>query len=192
MPDRINIKSATSLLIVLTIASITTGCVLNLLVPAPKRLFTPQDLLISQKDVPSWWIKTAGPKRVSDNRRSSDSSEIKFSVNDDQEILGFRQSVFRYASIEGAGRDYADATTFPGETDVEGWTYLSSSADEQKFSCYTYSNSDIPVCSWVARYQEFVIEVVAWIVPDQVSIQEMEKLVKMIDTKVINFMSTHQ
>jgi hypothetical protein len=192
MPNRIDIKSAMSLLIGLALAAITTGCVLNLLVPAPKRSFTPQDLLISQKDVPSSWIKTAGPKSVSDNQRSNDSAEIKFSPHDDQEIRGFRQSVFRYDSIEGARRDYADATTFPGETDVEGWTYNSSSADEQKFTCYTYSNSDIPVCTWVARYQEFVIEVVAWIGPDQVSIQEMEKLVKVIDTKVINFMSTNQ
>jgi hypothetical protein len=192
MTNRINIKSAMSLLIALTITVIATGCFLNLLIPAPKRSFTPQDLLVSQKDVPSWLIKTAGPKRVSDNRRSNDSAEIKFSPHDDQEIRGFRQSVFRYDSIEGARRDYADATTFPGKTDVEGWTYISSSADEQKFSCYTYSNSDIPVCSWVARYQEFVIEVVAWIGPDQVSIQEMEKLVKVIDTKVINFMNTNQ
>ncbi len=179
---------ALKLSLAISILVASTGCILKLLNPAPKRTFKPQDLLVTQEDVPSGWTKTAGPQKVSNNTRSSNSSEIKFSPKGSEEIYGFGERVFRYSSIEGAKEDYTDAITFPGITHVGGWTFKSDTADDQKISCYTYRDSDIPVCTWEARYQEFVIEVVAWIGPDQVSIQEMESLVKVIDGKVKDYL----
>ena len=80
-------------------------------------------------------------------------------------------------------------TTFPGKTNPDGWTYISGLADEQKISCYTYSNMEYPVCRWVARYEEIVIEVIAWLNPNRINIEDFQDLVIKIDEKVISYLS---
>jgi hypothetical protein len=167
--------------------AVNSGCMLGVFIPAPKRTFTPTDLLIGLNDVPSGWSVLFGPEKVGDDSRSFNSSEIAFSSGKQLDRWDFKQSVFRYSSIEGAKMDYSDAITFPGETNIKGWTFSSSIADEQKISCFTYSNVDIPVCRWQARYQEFVVEVIAWIYPCYLSIEEMQNLVNAIDLKFTNY-----
>jgi hypothetical protein len=171
------------LLLTFLLIAVNSGCILGVFIPAPKRNFTPTDLLIGLNDMPSGWSVFFGPEKVGDNSRSSDSSEIAFSSGRQLDRWDFKQSVFRYSSIEGAKLDYSEAITFPGETNIKGWTFSSSIADEQKISCFTYSNSVVPVCTWEARYQEFVVEVIAWIYPGYLSIEEMQNLVETIDLK---------
>ncbi len=93
------------------------------------------------------------------------------------------QYVYRFNSIQAAKYSYKDEIQFPGITAIKGWSFISSVADESKVSCYTYSNRDIPVCTWYARYDEFVVEFIAWIQPGGLSIHEMENVVKIIDQK---------
>jgi hypothetical protein len=175
------------LILILLLIAVNSGCILGVFIPAPKRNFTPTDLLIGLNDMPSGWSVLFGPEKVGDNTRSSDSSEIAFSSGRQLDRWDFRQSVFRNPSIEGAKADYSDAITFPGETNIKGWTFSSSIADEQKISCFTYSNRVVPVCRWQARYQEFVVEVIAWIYPGYLSIEEMQNLVEKIDLKFTKY-----
>jgi hypothetical protein len=138
-------------------------------------------------DMPQDRVYYLDRKKVGDNTRNSDSSEIAFSSGRQLDRWDFKQSVFRNPSIEGAKMAYSEAITFPGETNIKGWTFSSSIADEQKISCFTYSNSVVPVCTWEARYQEFVVEVIAGIFPGYLSIEEMQNLVEKIDSKFTKY-----
>ena len=170
---------------------IMSGCIFKLLIPAPKRSFLPQDLLLVKEDLPPQWSVAFGPIKAGEYAKPSDSMETALLKLTEEKLLGdkkwdVRESVYPFNSIEGAKEDYAETTTFPGETNIEGWTFWSSLADEQKFSCYTYSNVDFPVCTWVARYEEIEIQVIAWINPNRLTLDEVQALVKRIDEKVFN------
>jgi hypothetical protein len=176
-----------SLTIILILIATNFACVLGVFIPAPKRAFTSTDLLIGLNDMPQDRVYYLDRKKVGDNTRNSDSSEIAFSSGRQLDRWDFKQSVFRNPSIEGAKMAYSEAITFPGETNIKGWTFSSSIADEQKISCFTYSNSVVPVCTWEARYQEFVVEVIAGIFPGYLSIEEMQNLVEKIDSKFTKY-----
>lgn len=166
-----------------------SGCILKLIIPAPERTFLPQDLLLTTEDLPSAWLVAFVPQKVSDNTKPSNSMEIALLKSTDKEITNGRkwdvmERVYRFYSIEGAKDDYATIITFPGETNIEDWTFLSSFANEQIFSCYTYSNIEFPVCNWVARYEEIVIEVIAWLDPNRLTLEELQAIVIKIDEKI--------
>jgi hypothetical protein len=170
---------------------VMSGCILKLIIPAPERNFLPQDLLLTTGDLPSQWSVAFGPQKVGDNTKPSNSTEIALLKSTDIELTrdekwDVMERVYRFNSIEGAKEDYATITTFPGETNIEGWTFLSSLANEQKFSCYTYSNMEFPVCRWIARYEEIVIEVIGWLDPNRITLEDFQSLVFTIDSKAIS------
>jgi hypothetical protein len=163
---------------------VISGCFLQVLIPAPDRSFTPQDILININDLPDGWVIMFGPRKVIDNTRSNESAEIAFAPKDYPNKRSITQEVFRYSSIQGARADFTEATNLPGETDIDGWSFVSDVADEQKISCYSYSNSEFPLCTYVARYQEFVIDLYARIGGERISIWEMEDIVINIDNQI--------
>jgi hypothetical protein len=170
---------------------VMSGCILKLLVPAPERSFASQDLLLSKEDLPTDWSVVSGPQKVNDNTKPKNSMEIALIKSIDSEISTERkwdimERVYRFTSVEGAKEDYSVTTKFPGKTDIDGWTFTSDLADEQKVSCYTYSNMEYPVCSWVARYKEFEIEVIAWLDPNRMTLEDMQSFVMKIDEKSNN------
>lgn len=169
-------------------AMLLSGCILDLLIPAPDRLFTPQDILIEIDDLPEGWVVMFGPRKVVDNTRSNNSAEIAFAPYDNPQKRRVTLEVFRYSSERGAKSDFSVASSFPGETDIDGWSFVSSAADEQKISCFTYSNSEFPICTWIARYHEFVVEFYVWIGNDRLSIGEMEIIVITIDERIQNLL----
>ncbi|OGO31774.1 MAG: hypothetical protein A2136_03660 [Chloroflexi bacterium RBG_16_54_11] len=169
---------------------VMSGCVLKLLIPATERAFLPQELLLTKEDLPAEWSVVFGPQKVSNNTKPSNSTEIALIKSTEAEIYHERrwdvmERVYRYNSVEGAKEDYALTTSFPGKTDVDRWRFMSNLADEQKISCYTYVNMEYPVCSWVARYEEYEIEVIAWLDPNRINIEDIQELVIKIDEKVI-------
>lgn len=170
---------------------VMSGCILKLLVPAPERSFAAQDLLLSKEDLPTNWSVASGPQKVSDNTKPNNSMEIAFIKSIDSEINTERkwdimERVYRFNSVEGAKEDYSVTTNFPGRTDIDGWTFTSDLADEQKVSCYRYLNMNYPVCSWVARYNEFEIEVIAWLDSNRMTLEDMQSFVIKIDEKAGN------
>ncbi len=173
------------------IMTIISGCMLKVFIPAPPRSFLPEDLLLTEDDLSSDWTIAFGPREVSDDSKPLSSMEIgllksKPLASDGQSKWDVMESVYRFNSIEGAKEDYAVTSSFPGSTDVTGWNFISTLADEQIFSCYTYSNMTYPVCHWNARYKEFEIEVIGWLDPDRVNLQELQSFVTIIDEKVVN------
>lgn len=161
-----------------------TSCFLGTLIPAPERSFTPQDTLINIHDLPEGWVLMFGPREVIDNTRSNDSSEIAFAPKNYPQNRSVTQEVFRYSSIEGAKADYSTEASLPGETNIDGWSFVSDTADEQKLSCYKYPNSEFPICTWIARYDEFVVELYIRIGNERMSLEEMESIVILIDERI--------
>ncbi len=176
-------------IIFLGLVLVLSGCILKLLIPAPERSFELKDLVITSDDLPAQWAVVFGSQLVSDNTKPSNSLEIAFWKSTAGKLPGeekweVKEMLYRFSSIEGAKEDYAVTTSFPGETNIEGWTFKSDLADEQKFSCYTYSNMDYPVCRWVGRYDEIEVEVIAWIDPNRLSLEEVQDLIVKIDERI--------
>ena len=176
-------------IIFLGLVLVLNGCILKLLIPAPERSFELKDLVLTSDDLPAQWSVAFGPQLVSDNTKPNNSLEIAFwkstaGILPGEEKWEVKEMLYRFSSIEGAKEDYAVTTTFPGETVIECWTFKSDLADEQKFSCYTYSNMEYPVCSWVGRYDEIEVEVIAWLDPNRLSLEEVQELIGKIDERI--------
>jgi hypothetical protein len=167
-----------------------SGCFLMRLIPAPKRSFLPQDLLIAPEDLPPGLKVVSGPDKTGDHDKPPDSMEISIvkSINEplpNDMQCEVREFIYIHYSIENAKYDYGLDASFPGETNIASWTFMSKLADEQKFSCYTYSNVDYPVCTWVARYEEIEIQVIGWLIPNRVTLDELQNLIRIMDEKIV-------
>jgi hypothetical protein len=139
-------------------------------------------LLIGPKEMPPGW-STEGPKNIAlEPDRSSDSAGIAFYSDLYPEALGSGQDIYRFKSIRDARRDFAYATTLYATKDIpQAWHFRSTFADASNFSCRTYSNVSFPVCTWIARYDRIVIQFSAWLVPERMTLQDLENLVRQID-----------
>ncbi len=168
----------------LATVEISSGCFIKMLIPAPKRSFTAEDLLITEDELPDGWISPWGPRKDTDTSRPSGSMEIALFKSQEAEIHDVDERAAIYPTIKGARVDFSEEAQFPGKTNIEGWSFTSSIADEQKFSCYTYSNLDYPICRWLARYQEIIIQVIGGIKPGRVNLDELQQIVKEIDERV--------
>jgi hypothetical protein len=161
-----------------------TSCFLFSIIPAPKRSFLPEDLLLTKEDIPIEWIIFYGPKRVGITGIPPGSMEITLTKKDKATEWDLKEYVYIYPSIQSAKYAFVESSEFPGNTNIDQWTYTSNTADDQEFSCYTYSNMSFPVCSWIARYEEIVIKVIAWLDPNRFSYDEVKFLIETIDRKV--------
>lgn len=179
-----SISTIVRMIVVCGIALGCSGCIIRRLIHAPDRSLISKDLLLVQEELPDGWLVFHPPIEETDNRRPEDSLSIAFCGSKGTTEWDIKQWVFRYTSIEHAKNHYAEDVLFPGETDNEEWSFVSVFADEQHFSCYTYSNIDYPVCTWTARYQEILIMVVGWVNPERMSLEDMQNIVIAIDEKV--------
>ncbi len=175
-------------IIFFVLAFLVSGCFLKLLIPAPKRPFTTNELLVNKDELPIGWTIPWGLQKDTDNSRPSGSTQINLFKAPNAEKSDITQRISIYFSIEEAKNKFSELTKFPGNIDVEGWSFTSAEADEQKFSCYTYSNLNYPICTWLGRYQEIAIEVIGGLEPGRVTLEEMQVILKVIDKKISNYL----
>jgi len=119
---------------------------------------------------------------------TDDSAYIQYAIAD-KPIPGrpTQQYVFRYKNSSSATTYYRNwFLTKPGEKPDE-WLFQSSTADEADVKCYDYEGRDYTFCHWTARYQEYVVEVMAFLIPDKMSLQDFEKII----IKADSIMSKH-
>lgn len=156
--------------------------------PAPERAFTTMDLLISPSDMPTGWKIIRGPGELKDYFSTRDSSWIAFAVS----LIGppgpdgAVHRVYRYRSANSAREVYEGLIRpgIPGKTPVS-WTYRSPVADSSHFACYDYEGREpYPVCEYAARYEEYVVVFHSWLIPDYMSLQDMERVIKVIDIRM--------
>jgi len=172
--------------IVLLVTVVTiSGCIVRRLIPAPKRSFTTSNLLITEAELPLGWSAPSGPRKDTDNKKPVGSMQINLYTSPGSTGADITQRAAIYPSVEQAKAHFSEDTQFPGETEIKGWSFHSDKADEEKFSCYTYSNVNYPICTWWIRYQEIMIEVIGRLEPGHLSLEEMQTIVKTIDDKVV-------
>lgn len=145
------------------------------------------NLLISVNDMPmpAQWSSPFGPGLALEPNRSTDSIGIGFYSDLYPESLGVSQEIYRFTSTWKAKWDYSellrgyDTNSIPSE-----WTFQSEFADESFFLCEDASNIPFPHCEWYARYERLVVQFGGWLIPERMTLFDMEEIARTIDTKV--------
>lgn len=174
--------------IILTIAGILlSGC--DLLGTAPERSFTTKELLIGLSEMPPGWTVSNGPIKLKDDVSSKDASVIVFQADTNVIRRGAMQRAYRYRSSSGAKRMY-EGYIRPrqfGTTPPE-WTYQSPVADQSYFACDDNQGREPLSCEWSGRYEEYVVVFGSWIIPDRMSLQDMECVIRAIDARMAQYL----
>jgi hypothetical protein len=148
------------------------------------------DLLVTSQDMPSGWTTKGSfsPASESDYMASTDSIEMQYYSDLVPDHAPFIQDIYRSNSglflVHQAKDDYKYLVTeFHSGTTPSNWKFKSQFSADSDFSCYTYSNVSYPVCDWVGRYDRIVIHVIAWLVPNRMTLSDLEGIISKIDTK---------
>lgn len=163
------------------------GC--DLLETAPERSFTTKELLIGLSEMPPGWTVSNGPTKLKDDVSSKDASIVVFQADTSAIRRGAMQRAYRYRSSSGAKRMYEEYIR-PGQfgTTPPEWTYQSPVADQSYFACYDYEGREPLNCEWSGRYEEYVVAFGSWIIPDRMSLQDMERVVRAIDARMAQYL----
>jgi hypothetical protein len=181
-------KRVLTMLSLLIVVLLGSGCFINSLIPAPKRNFTSSDLLVTKDELEPGWTIPYGPKKDTDNSKPEDTMWEIVNKLPEREISDVTERASLYPTTGQAIASFKEDALFPSNIIVEGWNFASKKADEQKMSCYKYSNLDYPICRWLGRYQEIRIVVIAGLVPGRVTLDELQAIVRAIDTRIINLL----
>jgi hypothetical protein len=149
------------------------------------RSFTALQLLIELSDMPDGWQIESGPDTLRDHLYGVEAAKVGFSAKADSQERTAAQRVYRYSNSARAKRVY-EKMVLPaqvGETPLE-WTYHSSVADQSHFACYDYEGRRPPVCQWSGRYEEYIVIFQSYLLPEQMSLGDMEQVVSTIDARM--------
>jgi len=159
--------------------------------PTPVRSFTTMDLLIDLSDMPEGWkVSENSPSRIldylagRDPATADDASRIVF-LADTPYIPWYDagHDVYRFKTPAVAKHVYKSFER--GETPLD-WTCQSPVAEESKFLCDT-KDQELAYCTWFAYYDEYYVEFGAALVPGKMSLEDVEKIVRVIDKKMTRY-----
>jgi len=152
---------------------------------SPERTFTTTELLINLTSMPANWLVSRAPGKVEDHLSTDDSSMIGFSVEVDGVQHTAAERIYRYGSSAKAQKVYEEMV-LPAQigTTPQEWKYQSSIADQSRFTCYNHEQQGLRVCKWSGRYEEYVLTFHSHLVPGYMTIDDMEKVIKAIDTQM--------
>jgi hypothetical protein len=154
----------------------------------PPRPFRTSELLVTLSDMPPGWSVGYGPGRAFDERANDDASMIILYADTYTGGKGTSHAVYHYATILNSKNAFQDKSTWPGSL-PPGWTFRSPVADQAVFSCYDWEGREpYPNCTWVARYQEYVVVLDTWLLPDRMSLAELDRIVKSIDRRMAAYL----
>jgi hypothetical protein len=159
--------------------------------PAPQRSFAPEDLLIDQGVIPPAWKGAWGPfLPTGDDLCTTESAAIQFGVDDRELPVQAEHDVYRYRSVGIAQRTFEKVYLPQAERleSVSEWTYQSPIADQSSFGCYDWAGRAVPVCEWAGRYEEYIVVFLARMTPDEVSLSDVEKVIRAIDARMAQYL----
>jgi hypothetical protein len=173
---------------------------------APSRQFLDQDLLLEQSVVPEdWTLLKSSNYPFDDEQGQISGAYIIYDYKTLSIFARFGEDVYRYSSISKAKRHYTrmekelfNEHSAYASTPIEipaGFTFTSQSADQWRFGCYgnTFLYDDLTRCQYLARYDEFLIDVVF---PqyaegqELISLDEIQQILSNIDeivTRMLNY-----
>ncbi len=181
--------------ILVIIVVFLTVCVVLFWVPivtywepcAPQRSFKLEDLLIDQSIIPTVWGDVWGPDTESyDGSCNSTYTSIGFGVAERELPLQVTHEIDRSGKITWARLSFENSQMFSlyPEQPTE-WTYESTVADQSYFGCANErGTTQLSMCQWVGRYDE--ITAILWVrmTPNEVNMEDIERMVKAIDARM--------
>lgn len=173
-------------IVLVAIGGVLSACVQEK--PAPERFFTTRELLIEPSEMPPGW--TGYLERSADDLSTRDSATIAFEADTTLSLRVARHRVYRYRSTRAAKGVYEELV-LPGQVGKTpaDWTYRSPIADQSCFTCYDYEGREpYPICKWSARYEEYVVIFHSWLVPGYMSLEDMERVIRVIDARMAKYL----
>ena len=162
--------------------------------PTPVRSFSTMDLLINLSDMPGGWrVSENSPSRILDYLTgrepdtADDASGILFLAEPHQTWYEAAHNVYRFKTFSTSKHVYESQTL--GETPLD-WNYQSSTAEESKLLCRQLGQPDLIYCTWFAYYDEYYVEFAAALIPGKMSLDGVERIAKIIDTKMAQHLDT--
>jgi hypothetical protein len=142
------------------------------------------DLLISSQDMPVGWKSFEVFSDEYDDLCYIDCAIIQFSPVEEDKVYS-EQSVYAYNTSEEAERNYKNLL-IPLQlgTTPSDWSYHSDTASQSNLACYTHKNKAFPSCSWIAQYGQYLVFFVSPLLPDRLSLSDLENIIYHIDSKM--------
>jgi len=151
-------------------------------------IFSDQDLvsmLLRADDLPDGLEWVTGPIYSPTDRDFTSGVNIQLGGGERPDEWTYSQSVYQFASVAAAQEDYADAiarlTAFqPPATEK----LPPLRADEYNLVCTQLPNRINPYCVWTARYGFLVVELLAWLEPENLSYEDLQLMIGVVDRRV--------
>ena len=158
--------------------------------PAPKRNFTLEDLLIGQGQIPPLWQPFSTFFPAGDNLATNESIALLFGriIYGDQKAYA-TQLVYRYETIGVAHRIFNMYLPGPYLHFPTEWHFKSSYANESFFGCLEMAGNVGQSCEYVGRYEEFITVFRTQMIPNEMTLTDLEKVAKAIDTRMAQYLS---
>jgi hypothetical protein len=140
------------------------------------------EFLISEDVMPDDW-EAYKPIKIHDSFCYVDCLEIQFDA-DFPNLDRAAQVIFVYETIKDAkiAFDKYVVEIHLGEK-TDAIEFESSYVDQFIITCFTYEEMEYPVCQWSARYDNYLTSFFAWLIPDKMTNDQFENIIKNIDLK---------
>jgi hypothetical protein len=178
-------------MVVLSFTLILSNCSIIRELPAPQRTFTLEDLLVGKELITSNWSDLGGPTvPLGNDLCSTECIRIAFGKTDSEVPMKASEDIYRFRSIGIAQSEYY--YKFLPNTQYflpdEDWYFKSRYATQSFFGCYTNLNAGDRGCLWGGQYDEFIVEFYAKIIPGEMSVEDMEKIIIAIDERIVFYL----
>jgi len=184
LPFKPTFRTIAILIVLFVLGTPLSACHADFTQQAPQRSFAPEDLLIGQETIPVW---NAGDPYLpeGDDLCTTECAAIQFwATQGDYPGALATHLVFRYLTGRIAQRtfDYTFLDEVNHYGTVDEWSYQSSIAESSYFGCGNMAGNVGQVCIWGGRYEEFIIVFRTRMIAGEMTIQDMERVVRDIDT----------
>jgi hypothetical protein len=176
-----------ALSVVLTVASLATGCGYRWWEPQPPaRSFQPEDLLVDAGNLPATWECSGPYLPAGDDLVTPESVTVQYRTPGGEVQVEATNDVFRYRSAGIAERVFDN--TYLAKVrylqPVPQWTHEARGADQQHFGCYEWNEPIGLVCQWGGRYEEYIVLFRTRIVEDEMPLEDVWDVVQGLDARI--------
>jgi len=175
-------------LLVIPVILTLCSCKTETVVTSTIRDFNTLDLLIELSDMPVGWQVKDEPQFFREIG-TVEAATVSFVSNANVTRNGSFFSAFNYGSTQEASRVFNKmfVPRVLGTPPTE-WISPVVSAQQAEMGCYDYEGREPFVCQWTAQYEEFVVSFHTWLIPDYMSLSDLEKIVIAIDNKMKSYL----
>ena len=154
------------------------------------------DLLIPIEAMPIGWQVEFPAGRYMDSYYSEIAVKVVFlpvnGIKDTRTATGHSIHVFsdsKTAEIKFQG-EFAVRAVNSDEFIPDGWVHPDLSANADEFSCesirYKMNLDQFLRCEWIARYDQYIIEFGSWVLPEIMSLDDIQRIIIEIDQDLVN------